>query len=608
MTETRNVTASWEDMGDNETIPNPAPTVELGVTGVKRTGGYMDEEFLPALRGRKAVKVFKEMYLNDSMVGALMFAIDKLVREVEWKVTPVDQTEENIKAAEFVESCMEDMSHSWDDFIGEVLSCLVYGWSWHEIVYKRRLGPWEKDGSKRSKHTDGLIGWRKMPIRSQETLFRWSFDENGGIKGMIQMAPPKYTQTALPIEKCLLFRTSMAKGNPEGHSLLRQAYRSWYFKKRLEEFEAIGVERDLAGMPVAKVPSEYLSAKPGTPQHKTVEAYKKMVRGVRRDENEGLVLPLAYDPDTKQPLFEFELMGAGGSRQFDTNGIIQRYEQRILMSVLADFILVGHEQTGSYSLHTDKTGIFRAALNAIVKSIADTLNRHAVPRLFEVNGMKLDKLPTFEPTNVDPPDLNQLASFISATAGAGMQWFPDPELEKFVREIARLPEMSEDTVDFKRELLEQNQAMEFATSQMGLLGLKQKAEMTAQGYSPEQAEMAAQQPNAEMSQHQALAEQEGEAMRRMHPVGQQDQEQHEMQQAKEQEKGKADPEAMALQEQAEESKFGRETERMSLQEQIEQKKHQRTMEQMGAKEKAEAARAQAQKGQIKRPPTKGKEK
>jgi hypothetical protein len=34
---------------------------------------------------------------------------------------------------------------------------------------------------------------------------------------------------------------------------------------------------------------------------------------------------------------------------------------------------------GSYSLHTDKTGIFRAALNAITKAIADTLNRHLVP-------------------------------------------------------------------------------------------------------------------------------------------------------------------------------------------------------------------------------------
>ena len=396
--------------------------VELGVTGVKRVSGYIDEEFLPALRGRKAVRVYREMSANDSMVGALLFTIDKLIREVEWKVLPADQNDGGVQAQEFLETCMEDMSHSWDDFIGEVLSMITYGWSWHEIVYKRRLGPWEKDPKKRSKHNDGLIGWRKMPIRAQETLHalvlrrvrwrsgRWCRWPRPGTR-------PRCSRSRSP--SCSGPRSPRA--TPRVMSLLRTAYRAWYFKKRLEEFEAIGVERDLAGMPVGKVPADYLTAAKGTPQAKTVEAFKKMVRGVRRDENEGLVLPTQYDPDTKQPLFDFELMSSGGTRQFDTNAIINRYEQRILMSVLADFILVGHEGTGSYSMHTDKTGIFRAALNAITKAIADTLNRYAVPRLFAVNGWKLDELPRFEPTNVDPPDLDAAGRLhLSSTAGAGM--------------------------------------------------------------------------------------------------------------------------------------------------------------------------------------------
>jgi hypothetical protein len=119
---------------------------------------------------------------------------------------------------------------------------------------------------------------------------------------------------------------------------------------------------------------------------------------------------------------------------------------------------------------------------------------------------------TFEPSNIDPPDLNQLASFISATAGAGMQWFPDPELEKFVRDIARLPEMTDETVDFKQELFQQQQAMEFAQSQMQVLGMKQKAEMTAQGLTPEQAQIHSETPDprtaqmqAEQAQQQAMA-------------------------------------------------------------------------------------------------------
>jgi len=582
--------STWDEDNAGDEVPQRVgPMDELGVTGVKRVSGYVDEEFLPALRGRKAVRVYREMAANDSMVGAMLFSIDKLIREVEWKVVPATQDDEGVKAQEFLESCMEDMSHSWDDFIGEVLSVLPYGWSWHEIVYKRRIGPWEKDPKKRSKHEDGYIGWRKMPIRAQETLLRWSFDESGGVRAMVQMAPPRYATTVIPIEKSLLFRTSIAKGNPEGQSLLRTAYRAWYFKKRLEEFEAIGVERDLAGMPVGRVPADYLTAKKGTPQAKTVDAFRKMVRGVRRDENEGLVLPTQYDPDTKQPLFDFELMSSGGTRQFDTNAIISRYEQRILMCVLADFILVGHQDTGSYSLHTDKTGIFRAALNAITKAIADTLNRYAVPRLFAVNGWKLDQLPKFEPTNVDPPALDQLAGFISATAGAGMQWFPDPELEKYVREIARLPEMTEEDVDYKRQMYEQQQAMEYGTSQMELLGLQQKADMTAQGMTPEQAEMHAQTPHPETQQQELSMQEQQMAMQNQPPPEDPNAvAQH----------GR-DLERMTAEEKIAQSAHGREKEKMRLQDVMSNRDHKRTKEQMQLKDRSSAQQAKLTTQQLK---------
>src|SRR3954465_3131926 len=104
----------WDDGAIDDVPKRVSPLMELGVTGVKRTSGYIDEEFLPALRGRKAVRVYREMSCNDSMVGALLFTIDKLVREVDWKVVPADQSEEQNNAQEFLESCKDDMSHSWD--------------------------------------------------------------------------------------------------------------------------------------------------------------------------------------------------------------------------------------------------------------------------------------------------------------------------------------------------------------------------------------------------------------------------------------------------------------------------------------------------------------
>lgn len=475
---------------------------ELGRTGLRRVSGITQEEWLPQLRGRKAVQVYREMSENDAIIGAMLFGIERLLRQLEWRVEPASDNPDDKANAEFVEQCMDDMSHTWDEFISEVLTMIIYGWSWHEIVYKKRVGPWEKTAKTRSKYTDGRIGWRKLPIRSQETLFRWVFDKDGGILGMVQMPPPDYTAIPLSIQRSLLFRTNSVKNNPEGFSMLRRAYRSWYMKKRLEEYEAIGVERDLAGLPVARVPSTYLDAKPGTAEYTLVQNFRKLVQSVRRDENEGLVLPSLFDQDTKQQMFEFELLTSGGSRTFDTNALIQRYEQRMLMTVLADFILVGHEDVGSYSMHTDKRGLFQNALNSIAQSIAEVMNRYAIPRLFEVNSIKPQELPKIVPNDVDPPDITQLGGFMQQLVSAGMQLFPDPELEKFVRDAARLPQLSPEAEAVKEMQARQQQIMDLASQRFDALNLELQAHQGIQQY--QQGEMA----NAQQQQQLAMGPQD----------------------------------------------------------------------------------------------------
>ena len=118
------------------------------------------------------------------------------------------------------------MSHSWEDLVDENLSMLTYGFAPHEIVYKRRMGrdpgmDTERPGHQlpQSEYDDKLIGWRRMPIRGQDTVLKWFFDENGQVKGMTQM-PWVGGLIDLPIEKLLIFRPSAHKNNPEGRSIL----------------------------------------------------------------------------------------------------------------------------------------------------------------------------------------------------------------------------------------------------------------------------------------------------------------------------------------------------------------------------------------------------
>lgn len=433
---------------------------ELGSTGLRRFGGYVDEEFLPQLKGRKAVAIYNEMHSNDPVVGAVVFAVDMLLRQISWRAEPHSASFEDQRTAMFLEECMNDMSHTFEDLVSEILSMLVYGWSWHEVVYKRRIGD-VRNPRFRSKFNDGYVGWRKMPIRAQETLHEWDFGDDGGVDGMYQVAPPDYQMTRIPIEKSLLFRTSIHKNNPEGNSILRNAYRPWYYKKRLEEVEGIGIERDLAGLPVAKIPAKMLHPNASPDERAVADAFKKMVRNVRRDEQEGLVLPEEYD-DNGNPLYSFELLSSGGSRQINIDQAITRYEQRIAMTVLADFILLGHEQTGSYALSVNKTGIFRTALNAWGTAIAEVFNRHEIPRLFDLNGWRVANYPRIVAGEVDPPDISELGQFITQITNSGMTLFPDPELEGFIRDAAKLPPKSDEA-----EMLQQQMQAQGMPPDMG---------------------------------------------------------------------------------------------------------------------------------------------
>lgn len=430
--------------------------IELGLTGLKRFSGHVYEEFLPQLFGSKALQTYREMADNDAIVGALLFAIEMLIRQVEWHVETTGSDPASEQARQFVEECLNDMSSPWEETLGEILSMLTYGFSYHEICYKTRNGsaPGITTGAA-SLYTDGRIGWRKWAIRAQETRWAWQFDGDGGIEGMWQNSPPAYHNVFLPIEKCLLFRPRQHKNNPEGRSILRTAYRSYWFVKRLQEIEGIGIERDAVGFPVLSVPAEITNPAASSDQQAVFAAMKQAVTNIRRDALEGLVLPMAYDAQNN-PLFKLELLKTGGARQIDINAVIERYETRITQSVLADFLMLGHVRVGTQSLGETKDEMFSRATNTWCKQVASVVNRYAIPRLLALNGMTPQVLPTLEPQALDVPSLKDLAPFIAALGQAGMPLFPDADIENRMRDLLDVPPLTDEQFA-EREAAEQQQ-------------------------------------------------------------------------------------------------------------------------------------------------------
>lgn len=471
---------------------------EIGSTGLRIFSGRLYEEYLPVLQGESGVRIFTEMR-DDPVIGSILFAIDMLIRQVDWHVEPFSNKRDDLKAATFLDECMGDMSLTWKEVISDALTFLPYGWSFQEIVYKRREG-FKGEGGESSNYNDGRIGWRKFGSRPQDTLFQWITDpQTGAIKAMRQLTLPSYELVTIPISKALLYRTTANKNNPQGRSVLRSAYRPWYYKKRIEEIEAIGIERDLAGMPMAWVDPRILSADASDDDKALLQSIKQLVVNVRRDQQEGVIFPLAYDANNNK-VYDFQLMSAGGQRQFNINEVIERYSRQIAMTVMADFIFLGHQGIGSYALSSDKTTMFAKAIGTWIDIIQDTFNRYAVPRLFRVNGMDVERLPRIVHGDIESPDLASLGAFITQLAGVGLSLFPDEKVESYLRGAAGLPQKSDEARQIGEERTAvQRQQLEMQQRQLAAQTEMVEQQAAASVYQPEQTALGVKQQRLQLA-------------------------------------------------------------------------------------------------------------
>lgn len=433
---------------------------QIGDTGLPITGLRPDTEWHRELRGTRGVRQFREMSDNSSVIGGALYAAEVLIRQATWEFVAADESSSEAKeVADKANTMLHDMENTWPEVLSDILTMLSFGWSLHVDSYKIRRGPTTGPdggvvGILDSQHDDGMYGWRNIEIRDQESLWGWEWDEaTGKATAMIQRGPPRYEEHYIPLERAMLFRFRNNRGSPEGRSALRNAWRDYFYLKRIQEHEAIGVERDLAGLPVMEVPLALMS--PGADAAtKSVRAdYETKIQKIRRDQLEGLVIPAEVGPDGKPTGYKFRLASTGGRRPIDVNEIIKRYESRILISLFSEFLLIGQDKVGSFSLHSDKTALFAMGLGAIMDSITTTMNRGAVSRVMELNAIDRRIWPTLEHGDVEKEKAGEVVNSFLAAVQAGVA-VPTDEDESHVRSLLDWPQRGVD--DTPRQLPQQN--------------------------------------------------------------------------------------------------------------------------------------------------------
>lgn len=402
---------------------------EIGITGLRKLGNQIQQEANYLFRYPSFLKVVNEMK-NNQTVASVLLANRTLVGNVDWYVEPPpNATPEQIERSKFIETCMHDMDHTWSSFISEAFTYLEYGFAVHEKVFRRRL---RKNGSK---YDDGLIGIQKLPTRHQSTIFKWLWSDNGreliGLEQslaymyspqILQLANTMGTRIRIDRDKFILFSCDSQQYNPEGRSILKGAYTAYKRLQMLQDHLMIGVARDLGGIPVFKLPPDYLD--PNLPAGDGKKAAADMIQKIGENIATGsqsyVMLPQVVDPETKKELFTFELMSSSGGKNFDVAGIARQFQNDILAAMCASVLEIPGASGLSNSVIEGKTTLLAMHLKFRCKEIAETIVDDLVRQLYALNGWTDTEFPKIKFTDFAGASLEEISKYLQRVSAVGL--------------------------------------------------------------------------------------------------------------------------------------------------------------------------------------------
>ena len=148
--------------------------------------------------------------------------------------------------------------------------------------------------------------------------------------------------------------------------------------------------------------------------------WKNMVRNLQQNQQAGMVLPLMYDENSKQPAFKFELLKNEGGKAYDTSSIKQYYSNAILTALSADLLVMGQGSTGSYALGNIKNSLSAIAIEAKVKEICNVVNQHLIPMIGRMNGWDMTKLPYLSVDDLESISLEEVGKYFQRVGSIGL--------------------------------------------------------------------------------------------------------------------------------------------------------------------------------------------
>lgn len=386
---------------------------ELGDSGTEVTGGYVYEEYNTKLRTNEGIKKFDEMRKSDGTVRAAVLSTSLPIRRARWYVEPATEDKADQEIAQFIESALfEFQTITWQDLLRQALLMLPFGVMVFEKVFEVRT----VDGKDR-------IIWRKFAPRMPKSIQKWELD-NG--ESGIQQLKSNGDTVEIPIDKLCIFVNEKEGDNWWGTSILRPAYKHWYFKNHFYHFQGVAYERQAVGIPKAKLQDGY------SPQDeaKAIEVVQNL-----RAHHSGYVI--------EPPNIEIEIMDMKGMTTKDPEKAIAHHNREIAKSVLAQFLELGVNNSGSRALSSDQSELFLQSLESVAASIADAINNYAIKQLVDLNFDGVEYYPQLKFAGISRVDAEKLSTAYQRLTQTGALK-PGKGDEQYFRELLSLPDREDD--------------------------------------------------------------------------------------------------------------------------------------------------------------------
>ena len=400
----------------------------FGVVGTNIIGGNIDADYESHWRDRdQRNDIIDRMKKGDASIAAVLNAITSSLMSAKWYIEPAGESPEQIKHADFLKraffSELAD-GYKFESFLPAALTCLPYGYSLFEEVYKSK---------------DGLVFWDRFAPRLQSSISRWGIEGepwvDGHPTGITQWSygsdetsgdEKKFTRT-IPWNKLLRFTFNGAGNNYEGESILRPAYKHWYYKDLYYKLQGVANERWAAGIPVV-----FFNKDPSASEKTNIEGLLKSIRS----NSQAFA---TFGPNIK----EFKIVSSDNSAaSAQLENAIDGHDQKIYDSLLLGFLrLSAGKSGGSYALSSDQSSFFMRSLQWVADFIAGVMSSSG-QKLIDINyGTQVD-YPRMRTSDLTQTNVGEFIKALVAGRTGGILGWGDAD-EARAREVLGLPKLEQ---------------------------------------------------------------------------------------------------------------------------------------------------------------------